>query len=60
MGRLFVAGPTWVIYALSVGSIPATLAELVGMSSAAVGLWRYGWKGTDAEAETASAREKRV
>lgn len=53
LGRLLVAGPTWIIYALSAGSIPGMLAELVGMSSAAIGLWRYGWKGPEDEADAA-------
>lgn len=44
LGRLFLAGPTWIIYALSAGSIPGVMAELVGMTSAAIGLYRYGFR----------------
>ena len=49
LGRLLVAGPAWIIYTVSAGSIPGTLAELVGMASAAVGLWRYGIKKSEDE-----------
>ena len=48
MGRLFLAGPTWIVYAVISKSIPGALAELVGMTSAAIGLYRYGfWKEED-------------
>lgn len=58
MGRLFVAGPAWIIYTISAGSIPGILAELIGMSSAAIGLQRYGWRGPESEVETLPCRKK--
>ena len=41
MGRLFVAGPTWLLYSIIAGSIAGALTELIGMTSAATALWRY-------------------
>lgn len=44
MGRLFVAGPTWLLYSALVGSIPGVLTEAIGMTSAAIALKRYGFR----------------
>ena len=40
-GRLFIAGPTWLLYSAIAGSIAGVLAEVIGMTSAATALWRY-------------------
>ncbi|MBQ8586020.1 MAG: YgjV family protein [Butyricicoccus sp.] len=44
LGKLFSAGPAWLIYCISVSSPSGAIAELVGMGSAALGLYRYGLK----------------
>lgn len=41
MGRLFIAGPTWLLYSAIAGSVAGVLTELIGISSAATALWRY-------------------
>ena len=47
LGKLLGAGPTWLAYTIFAGSWSGALCELIGMSSAAIGLWRYGWKTSD-------------
>ena len=47
LGRLFVAGPAWLIYCISVGSVPGALAEIVGMGSVVISILRYGIKNLD-------------
>lgn len=49
LGKLFGAGPTWLAYTVFVRSYSGALCELVGMASAAVGLWRYGIKKSEDE-----------
>ena len=44
LGKLLSAGPAWLIYCISVGSPSGAIAELIGMGSAALGLYRYGLK----------------
>lgn len=39
--RLAISGPTWLLYSVLVGSIPGALSEAIGMTSSAIGLWRY-------------------
>ena len=40
-GKLFVAGPTWILYALAARSWSGVLCELFGMCSAMVAIFRY-------------------
>ena len=44
LGKLFSAGPAWLIYCLAVGSYSGILGEVIGMASAAIGIYRYGLK----------------
>ncbi|MBQ8584659.1 MAG: YgjV family protein [Butyricicoccus sp.] len=39
--KLLVAGPTWIVYALIFGSYSGVLTEVIGMTSAAIGLYRH-------------------
>lgn len=47
LGRLLVAGPAWLIYCVSIGSLPGMLAEVIGMGSVVVSILRYGLKNLD-------------
>ena len=40
-GKLFVAGPAWLLYSVIVGSWSGILCELIGMASAAIAVFRY-------------------
>lgn len=47
LGRLFLAGPAWIIYCVAAGSIPGVLTELIGMGSVVVSICRYGLRSLD-------------
>ena len=40
LNKLFCAGPLWLVYAMAAGSISSVLCEAIGMTSAAIGLYR--------------------
>lgn len=44
MGKLFAVGPMWLVYCLTVHSYPGALCEIIGMGSAAIGIFRYDLK----------------
>lgn len=44
MAKLAIAGPTFLIYCVFISSYGGALCEIIGMSSAAVALFRYGLK----------------
>lgn len=44
LGKLFGAGPTWLVYTILVRSYSGALCEIIGMTSAAIGLIRYGFR----------------
>ena len=41
VNKLFLAGPLWVVYTIAAGSISNLLCEVIGMASAATGIYRY-------------------
>lgn len=41
VNKLFLAGPLWVVYTIAAGSISNLLCEVIGMASAAAGIYRY-------------------
>lgn len=49
LAKLFGAGPTWLVYSIIMRSYSGALSESIGMLSAAIGLYRYGFRKEDDE-----------
>lgn len=56
LNKLFCAGPLWVVYTIAAGSVSNLLCEVIGMASAAAGIYRYR-RNAEKQAEPVEGRE---